>query len=99
LTGRTHQIRVHLAHIGHPVAGDPVYGRRGAYIVCAGRDVCPVGSPERECPLAGAPEGQLLHSSELEFTHPSTGERMRFKSKLPGYFPVGGSARAGARAR
>ena len=64
-TGRTHQIRVHMAHIGHPVAGDTVYGgKRG----------------ETEL------EGQCLHASELEFTHPRTGERIRLSCPLPAYF-------------
>lgn len=61
-TGRTHQIRVHMKHIGHPVVGDPVYGiRRQRFTL----------------------DGQLLHAARLEFTHPETGERMKFEAPLP----------------
>jgi 23S rRNA pseudouridine1911/1915/1917 synthase len=61
-TGRTHQIRVHFAAIGHPVAGDPAYGTKGRYGL----------------------ERQFLHASRLEFTHPTTEERLSFTSALPG---------------
>ena len=64
-TGRTHQIRVHMAYIGHPLAGDPVYGPKKVI---------------REL------NGQCLHAKEIAFTHPITGERMRFDSPLPAYF-------------
>lgn len=64
-TGRTHQIRVHMASIGHPLAGDPVYGPRNC--------IRSLG-------------GQCLHAKELGFTHPATGEWMRFDSELPGWF-------------
>ena len=63
-TGRTHQIRVHMAHIGHPVAGDPVYGP------AKGLDI----------------GGQCLHAALLGFSHPLTGEWMRFSSPLTDYF-------------
>ena len=74
LTGRTHQIRVHLAHIGHPLIGDPAYGTR------AGRGVArmaPAGAV-----IAGFPR-QALHARRLGFTHPATGERLDFASSLP----------------
>ncbi len=75
-TGRTHQIRVHLAHVGHPVVGDAVYGsgwERG------------MGGPERSwaMELARRTPRQFLHAAELAFEHPRSGERMRFTSALP----------------
>ena len=66
-TGRTHQIRVHMTYIGHPVVGDPKYGTdrhgrvRGRFAI----------------------QGQALHSASLELTHPVTGERMHFAAPLP----------------
>jgi len=74
LTGRTHQIRVHLAHIGHPLVGDPAYGTR------AGRGVARNGPVGAE--IAGFPR-QALHARRLGFTHPATGTRLDFDSALP----------------
>ncbi len=67
-TGRTHQVRVHMAHIGHPLLGDPAYGR--------GRlaDLCRALGFHR----------QALHAAMLGFDHPVTHERLRFESPLPG---------------
>ena len=70
-TGRTHQIRVHMAHIGHPVLGDHVYGG---------------GSTQFEKHHPDLFRGQCLHAAELELTHPATGERMRFEAPLPDNF-------------
>jgi len=73
-TGRTHQIRVHLSHIGHPVAGDPVYGFR--------RD-------RRKKPATGQADllpafaRQMLHASRLGFIHPVTQSYVEFESPLP----------------
>lgn len=67
-TGRTHQVRVHLAHLGCPVIGDPVYGRRRN---AAGP--APFNSFGR----------QALHAAILEFRHPGTGREMTFASELP----------------
>ena len=72
-TGRTHQIRVHLGHLGHPLLGDPVYG-----------DAIRDGSgPEglRDA-LSGLP-GQALHAAELAFSHPLTGERVQVVAPPP----------------
>jgi 23S rRNA pseudouridine1911/1915/1917 synthase len=68
-TGRTHQVRVHMASIGHPLLGDPVYGR----------------TPSRLRPLLTSLEfrRQALHAAELGFVHPVTGQSLRFSSKLP----------------
>lgn len=67
-TGRTHQIRVHMAYIGHPLVGDTLYGgghtrfeKENARLIC----------------------GQCLHAGELTLAHPKTGEKMTFKSPLP----------------
>ena len=75
-TGRTHQIRVHLSHIGHPVVGDSVYGPGRE----RGMDG-PARGWARE--LAGRCSRQFLHAARLGFDHPVTGEPMRFRSPLP----------------
>jgi 23S rRNA pseudouridine1911/1915/1917 synthase len=69
-TGRTHQIRVHLSAIGHPIVGDSLYG--GVRRKVPG-DVRPVGQLERP----------FLHAGHLVFTHPADGRRMDFASPLP----------------
>ena len=68
-TGRTHQVRVHMASIGHPLLGDPVYGR------ARGR--------QRELLNDLGFRRQALHAAELGFTHPVTGERLLLRSELP----------------
>ncbi len=78
LTGRTHQIRVHLAHIGHPLIGDPTYGaragrRRANLGVHAGAGLAAIAEFPR----------QALHARLLGFIHPATGERLSFDSPLP----------------
>jgi 23S rRNA pseudouridine1911/1915/1917 synthase len=73
-TGRTHQIRVHLSSIGHPVLGDPLYGKRGR--PGAIRD--PV---LKEC--VRRINRQALHAQRLRFTHPRTEERVQFVSSVP----------------
>ena len=70
-TGRTHQIRVHMASIGHPLLGDTVYGGGGTKFEKQQGDLL---------------VGQTLHAYRLTLTHPRTGEVMVFESPLPAYF-------------
>ena len=77
-TGRTHQIRVHLAYIGHPVVGDLVYGvRLKRFHEKISSEVLEAISKLR---------GHMLHAEILEFEHPATGEPMRFSAPLTGEF-------------
>ncbi len=64
-TGRTHQIRVHMQHLGHPLVGDTLYGR--------GKSPIPL-------------PGQALHAYRLEFSHPTSGERLSFRVNPPDHF-------------
>ena len=74
-TGRTHQIRVHLSHIGYPVVGDPTYGGRNRAIKSAvSQDVKIVLQKLSR---------QALHAQLLGFAHPCTAEYMEFSSAIP----------------
>lgn len=73
-TGRTHQIRVHMTHMGHPVVGDPVYGRNTRHA----RRIFPETKT-----LLGAFPRQALHAYALEFVHPVTHKALKFEADLP----------------
>jgi len=75
-TGRTHQIRVHLSHIGHPVVGDPVYGAGGSRRM-SGPQRTAAEALERLAPR------QALHAAWLAFRHPLTGKDLDFRSEWP----------------
>lgn len=75
-TGRTHQIRVHMAHIGHPVAGDHVYNK---YQI-------PVKLPDVSIAMIKSLTGQALHARTLGFTHPVTGEDIFAEAPYPNVF-------------
>ncbi len=70
-TGRTHQIRVHMSSIGHPLLGDDVYGG---------------GSTRFGAKNKSLIAGQCLHAGQLSFTHPTTGENVHLECPLPDYF-------------
>ena len=77
-TGRTHQIRVHLAHVGYPIVGDPVYG---------GRRRLPAGATAGAASRRSkASSRQALHAARLEFTHPKSGKTVTFTAPLPADF-------------
>jgi len=83
-TGRTHQIRVHMSHIGHPVAGDPVYGpRRPTRFRREMAQAMAVESDEPYPAGIAALEGQALHAYRLSFRHPATGEAVEFEAQMP----------------
>ena len=71
-SGRPHQIRIHLASIGHPLVGDPLYG--------------PTGQPLQNLPGLPGDGGYLLHAQFLKFHHPITGEQINLEAPLPPAF-------------
>lgn len=74
-TGRTHQIRVHMAHCGHALIGDPVYGGR--------RKLSPKAIGEEGVAAVAAFPRQALHAATLGFEHPVSGEFLQFEAELP----------------
>ncbi len=68
-TGRTHQVRVHMSSIGHPLLGDPTYGR--------------ISAPLRKLLAAHHFSRQALHAATLGFVHPATGQPVQFTSEMP----------------
>ena len=77
-TGRTHQIRVHMSHIGHPVLGDPQYGGREKRL----KGIAPEFRIKARSLLKQMPR-QALHAATLDFVHPKTGAPMEFSAEMP----------------
>lgn len=73
-TGRTHQIRVHMAHINHPLVGDPLYG---------GRPRPPKGASEQFISVLRGFDRQALHATMLRLSHPITDELMEWHAPIP----------------
>ncbi len=73
-TGRTHQIRVHMEHVGYPIVGDPLYG---------GRKRFPKGASPELRELLEKFHRQALHAAKLTLTHPKSGKRVSFEAPLP----------------
>ena len=76
-TGRTHQIRVHLAHIGCPLLGDPLYGKQRAFLTSKNPNELAVADALKTF------KRQALHAASLGFIHPKTKELIEFEQPLP----------------
>ena len=75
-TGRTHQIRVHMAHLGYPLVGDPTYGRLRL----------PKGAPDHVSDCLRAFRRPALHANRLEFAHPVSGDTVTCVAPIPADF-------------
>jgi len=109
-TGRTHQIRVHMASIGHPVVGDTLYGGAGRLTdqeaLKAARSRAARRNAESERLKLGR---NFLHAARIEFAHPKTGKMLEFEAPLPPELesflekledgPISGLERTGIRGR
>ena len=93
-TGRTHQIRVHMAHLGHPIIGDPAYGGRGK----KGLSLRGTERSLADAVLSCLPR-QALHASELELPHPIDGRLLAFVSPWPDDFSRAAELLRAARVR
>lgn len=76
-TGRTHQIRVHMSSVGHPIVGDTLYGAPRLLQVDSGKTRAP------GIPRAVTPPRNFLHSATIELVHPRTGDKLRFSRPIP----------------
>lgn len=83
-TGRTHQIRVHLEHLGHPVVGDKLYGQPDSHYLEFVARMKAGESVFDEAP--DKPNRQLLHSFQISLKHPTTAEQQRFEAPIPAEF-------------
>jgi len=85
ITGRMHQIRVHLTALRHPIIGDELYGGADLYLSQLKRNYTPSGRKEAERPLN---HGFMLHAASIQFAHPRTEESLQIEAPFPKNFLV-----------